>query len=132
MPEAVPNSTRARVVATPQQEIDRLSGLTPDGASGSNQEADPIAAALARSRAMRERIEAKQALKLPPDRAGAAPDAPRGSGITDRLRSLMDEAEKQSSTPTPDKSEEVVREIMERDRAARDRERSPDRGGPRR
>ena len=132
MPAPQPNSTRARVIATTQREIDSLSAPTPSGPSEANREVDPIAAALARSRAMRERIEAKQALQPPPDRADAAPDAPRASAVTDRLRSLMDEAEKQSSTPTPNKPEEVVREIMERDRATRDRERSPDRGGPKR
>ena len=132
MPAPQPNSTRARVAATPQREVDSRLDVIPAGPSDTDRDADPIAAALARSRAMREKLEAKRALQSEPDRAGSAPDAPRASGVTDRLRSLMEEAEKQSSTPTPNKPEEVVREIMERDRAARDRERSPDRGGPRR
>jgi Relaxase/Mobilisation nuclease domain len=132
MPAPQPNSTRARVAAPPQREVAIRLAITPAGASDNDRDADPIAAALARSRAMREKLEAKQALQGEPDRAGSAPDASRVLGVTDRLRSLMEEAEKQSSTPTPNKPEEVVREIMERDRAARDRERSPDRGGPRR
>ena len=132
MPAPQPNSTRARLIAIPQRKIVGLSAPTPSDPSDANREVDPIAAALARSRAMRERIEAKQALQPPQDRADAAPAAPRASGVTDRLRSLMDEAEKQSSAPTPNKPEEVVREIMERDRATRDRELSPHRGGPKR
>ena len=132
MPAPQPNSTRARVAAPPQQEVDISLTTISAGPSDTDRDADPIAAALARSRAMREKLEAKRALQSGPDRAGSAPDAPRASGVTDRLRSLMEEAEKQSSTPTPNKPEEVVREIMDRDRAARDRERSPDRGGPRR
>jgi hypothetical protein len=132
MPAPQPNSTRARVAATLPREVDSRLDVLPAGPSDNDRDADPIAAALARSRAMREKLEAKRALQGEPDRPDPAPDAPRASGVTNRLRSLMEEAEKQSSTPTPNKPEEVVREIMERDRAARDRERSPDRGGPRR
>ena len=132
MPAPQPNSTRARVAATPPREVDSRLDVTPGGPSNTDRDADPIAAALARSRAMREKLEAKRALQGEPHRPDPASDAPRASGVTDRLRSLMEEAEKQSSTPTPNKPEEVVREIMERDRAARDRERWPDRGGPRR
>lgn len=132
MPAPQPNSTRARVIATPQRETGRPSMQTSAGLSDLAREDDPIAAALARARAMREKLEAKQALQNAPDRSDSPRDAPRVPGATDRLRSLVEEADKQSSTPAPNKPEEVLREIMERDRAARDRERSPDRGGPRR
>jgi len=132
MPAPQPNSTRARVVATLHRELGSPSVKSLAVLSDSDREVDPIAAALARSCAMRGKLEAKQALQNPPDRADSSPDAPRASGVTDRLRSLMEEAEKQSSTPTPNTPEEVVREILERDRSARDRERLPDRGGPRR
>jgi hypothetical protein len=132
MPLPQPNSTRAREVATPQRQLDSSLAKSPTGLVETDRDADPIAAALARSRAMRERLEAKQALRYAPDRPEASADNTRASGVTDRLRLLMEEAERQTSAPTADKPEQVVREIMERDRAVRDRERAPDRGGPRR
>jgi hypothetical protein len=132
MPAPQPNSTRARIVTTRQPEIDSPSVRTPTGLSETDRGVDPIAAALARSRAMREKLAAKQVLQNAQDREDPSSYVSRTSGVSDRLRLLMEDAEKQSSTPTPNKPEEVVREIMERDRAARDRERSPDRGGPRR
>ncbi len=91
---------------------------------------DPIAAALERSRAMRQKLEAKQAFRERPDRAENTSRESRPSGVSDRLRSLMDEAERQSTAPAPSKPEEVLREILDRDRGVRDRERSPDRDGP--
>jgi hypothetical protein len=132
MPAPQPNSTRARGVATHQRDLDSSLLASPAGPVGTDRAADPIAAALERSRAMRERLEAKQALQSAPDRPDASPDTARASGVTDRLRLLMEEAERQSTAPTPDKPEQVVREIMERDRATRDRERSPDLEGPKR
>lgn len=93
---------------------------------------DPVAAALARARAMSEQIEARKAQTEPLDRPSADPDNDPQSGISDRLRALLEKANEQSSTAAPSKAEEVLRQIEERDRASRDRERSPDKGGPRR
>ncbi len=71
MPAPQPNSTRARVAATPQREVDSRLDVTPGGPSDTDRDADPIAAALARSRAMREKLEAKRALQGEPHRAGS-------------------------------------------------------------
>jgi hypothetical protein len=130
MPAPQPNSTREGVIAAPRREIDSRSPASPPGVSDINREDDPIAAALARSRAMREKLEAKQAFQREPDAADTRQNVRRVFGVTDRLQSLLEEAEKQSSTPTQNKLEDVLLEIKERDRAARDRERSLGREGP--
>lgn len=91
---------------------------------------DPITAALERSRVMRGKLEAKQALRASPERAEDMPHDARPSGVSERLRSLIAEAERQATAPTSSKPEEVLREILDRDRATRDRVRSPD--GPER
>ena len=93
---------------------------------------DPITAALERSRVMRGKLEAKQALRQNPDWTEDTPHEVRPSGVSERLRSLMAEAERQATTPSSSKPEEVLREILDRDRATLDRARSPDRGGPER
>lgn len=130
LPPPEPNSTRAMRLASPTRQRD---GAVVDGQTRTAV-ADPgldlIAAALERSRVMREKLEAKQALQGWSNRAEAAQHGHRPSGISDGLRSLMDEAVRQSTAPTPSKSEEVLREILDRDRAARERKRSPDRNGP--
>ena len=123
MPPPEPNSARGmRTVA---------SGRTPEGGK-SGVGPDRLAEAIARSRAMGEQIEANR------DRPGAAADLQgegeerRPSVVSDRLRSLMEDAGKTSSTAPPDTVEEILRRTQERDRAERERDRSPDKGGPRR
>lgn len=81
---------------------------------------------------MRGKLEAKQALRKSPERTEDTPHERRPSGVSERLRSFMDEAERQATAPTPSKPEEVLREILDRDCATLDRARSPDRGGPER
>ena len=129
LPPAEPNSARAMRAASPA----RARGPIIDGqtsAAVADPRPDPIAAALERSRVMRGKLEAKQALLERPDRAEDTPHERRPSVVTDRLRSLMDEAERQATAPMASKPEEVLREILDRDRATRDRERSLDRNGP--
>ncbi|MEG3178828.1 relaxase/mobilization nuclease domain-containing protein [Sphingomonas sp. RB3P16] len=129
LPPPEPNSARAVRWASPTRVRDGaiIDVQTRPAAAGIG--LDPIAAALERSRAMREKLEAKQVFQEKLDPAEDTPLERRPSGVSDRLRSLMDEAERQFTTPIPSKPEEVLREIMDRDRAARDRERSPDRDG---
>lgn len=86
---------------------------------------DPVGAALERARAMREQIEARKAQPDEPDRPSAVPEEGRQSGVSDRLRALVEKANEQSATAVPSKAEEILRQLQERDR-------SPDRGGPRR
>ncbi len=133
MPVPKPNSTRERVIAASQRGIESQPPTSSPQISDTDREADPIATALARSRAMRETLEAKRARQSVPDAAHTPQNVPGVSGVTDRLQSLAEEAERQSSNLTANnKPQEVLREVMERDRAARDRERSPSRGGPKR
>lgn len=93
---------------------------------------DPITAALTRARAMSEQIEARKAQTRPPDRPFTDQNNDWQSGVSDRLHAIRDKANEQSSTAAPNKAEETLRQIQERERANPERERSPDRGGPRR
>jgi hypothetical protein len=131
LPPPEPNSARAMRAASPS----RKRGAIVDARTRpavADPGPDPIAAALERSRGMRGKLEAKQALRESPDRAEDTPHERRPSGVSERLRSLMDEAERQTTAPTPSTPEDVLREILDRDRATLDRARSPDRGRPER
>lgn len=130
MPQPEANSARAVREAAFGREVHANAPYVEGRLLGAVPETDPIAAALERSRAMRDKIEAKRAVRAVPDRVESSPDERRTSGVSERLRSLMEESEKQTSSPTPSKADEVLREIMDRDRADRDRERSRDRDGP--
>jgi hypothetical protein len=93
-------------------------------------ERDVVAAALTRASAMRDRLEANRAL---PEGVGS-PRVEQAtepvSGVSERLRSLMEDAKRQSENAAPTKSDQVLRQTQERDR--HERERSADKGGPRR
>jgi hypothetical protein len=131
LPPPEPNSARAMRAGSPS----RTRGAIVDARTRpavADPGPDPIAAALERSRVLRGKLEAKQALRERPERTEDTPHERRPSGVSERLRSLMDEAERQATAPTPSKPEEVLREILDRDRATRDRVRSPDKGGPER
>jgi len=126
LPTPEPNSVRAVKDATASQdEIGR-------GAGKAGAEPDPLTAALARSRAMREQLEAGRNLPNVPDPQQAEAEGERPSGISDRLRSLMEESHQQSSAASPNKADEILRKTQERDPAQRDRDRSPDKDGPKR
>jgi hypothetical protein len=128
LPPPEPNSARAVRAASPSRTRDAIvdARTRPVADPG----LDPITAALERSRVMRGKLEAKQALRESPYRAEDMPHERRPSGVSERLRSLMDEAEREGTAPTPSKPQEVLREILDRDRATLDRARSPDRDGP--
>ena len=131
---AAPEPNSIRAARTPTFNRDEIEqGSTPDrGARDAGANADPLAAALARSRAMREQLDAVRDAPETPTRPQEEAEGERQSGISDRLRSLMNEAEKQSSDPAPSKADDILRGTQERDRAQRDRDRSPDKNGPRR
>ena len=98
----------------------------------SGTEPDRLAAALARSRAMREQLEANRDRLEVPVAAQAERGRERLSGVSDRLRLLMEDAGRPSSTAAPGKAEDILRQTQERERVERERDRSRDRGGPRR
>lgn len=132
MPTPEPNSIRAaRTPSFNRDEIEQGSTHDPS-ARDAGADADPLAAALARSRAMREQLDADRDAPEAPTRPQGEAEGERQSGISDRLRSLMDEAGRQSSGPSPNTADDILREMQERDRAQRDRDRSPDKNGPRR
>lgn len=126
LPTPEPNSVRAVKDASASQDA--------NGRDAGNTEAetDPLAAALARSRAMREQVQARRNLPDVPDRQQAEAEGELPSGISDRLRSLMEKSQQQSSAASPNKADEILRKTQERDRAQRDRDRSPDKNGPKR
>ncbi|USU03367.1 relaxase/mobilization nuclease domain-containing protein (plasmid) [Sphingomonadaceae bacterium OTU29LAMAA1] len=131
LPPPEPNSARAMRAASPS----RTRGAIVDARTRpavADPGPDPIAAALERSRVMRGKLEAKRFLQESPDRTEDTPHERRPSRVSERLRSLMDKAERQATVPSLSKPEEVLREIMDRDRSTRDHARSPDRSGPER
>ncbi len=131
LPPPEPNSARAMRAGSPSRtRIANVDARTRPAVAELGP--DPITAALERSRVMRGKLEAKQALRESSDRAEDTPHEHRPSRVSERLRSLMDKAERQATAPTPSKPEEVLREIMDRDRSTRDHARSPDRDGPER
>jgi hypothetical protein len=132
MPAPEPNSTRARIEAAPTLDAANAPVVLQEGIPAAGPVLDAVAAALARLHALREQLEARKPVKEGPDLADAPMDEHRVAGVSDRLRLLMDEARSQSFMQMPSEAEDVVREIMERDRAARDRERLPERDGPER
>ena len=95
---------------------------------------DPVAAALGRSRAMREQLDAKRDRPEHSARRQNVQGGERTSGVSERLRSLIDEANKPSVNAMPSKTDEILRQTQERERerARHERDRSPDKGGPRR
>ncbi len=124
LPAPEPNSVRAvkRAIAS-RDEIG-------PGAGKAGAESDPLAAAVAGSRAMREQVEASRDLPDAPERQQGEAEGERPSGISDRLRSLMEESKQQSSAASPNKADDILRKTQERDRAERDRDRSPKKDGP--
>lgn len=93
---------------------------------------DQVAAALARSKAMREQLEADRQLSEGTGRPQVEREGVRASGMSDRLRSLMEEANRQSENAAPSKTDEILQQTREYDRAQRGRDHSLDKGGPRR
>ena len=130
-----PNSLRAaRTADTDRAGEDRT---TPPLIPRKDAEADPVAAAITRSKAMRDRIEARRAQeRATPAVAGPRPErGPPDVALRDKGPPRDEEV-----TPPPgrkaDAVDEVVRQVLERNQAQRDRDldrdRNPDKGGPRR
>lgn len=132
MPAPEPNSARANRVAVIERDMNDPQLVSQKRETVANAPPDPVSAALARARAMREQIEAREARPDMPDRPAAAAEEEPQSGVSDRLRALVKKANEQTAPAGPSKPEEILRQIQERDRANREQERSPDRGGSRR
>ena len=96
-------------------------------------EADPVAAAIARSNAMRDRIEARRAeeraasIKVPPRPERGPPEAEPAERVPPN-------DEGRAPARKSDTFDEIARQVLERNQAQRDRDReqNPDKGGPRR
>lgn len=132
LPEPEPNSIRAAQAATAAHDArarsaaSERSGEVPVGS-------DVLAAALGRLKVAQERGGGERALPAGTDHSSAAPGGEHGSGLTDRLRALMEEADRRPASSSPDKTADILRQAQELDRAQRERnrERSPG-GGTRR
>ena len=136
MPAPEPNSLRAARTIENDRAGEARSTL--QATRGNDAKADPVASAISRSKAMRDRIEARRgeeraapAVRLrpqhePPDGAPGDKSAPKDEGVTP------------PPARSPDAFDEIVRQVLERNQAQRDRDsdrdrdRNPDRGGPRR
>ena len=125
MPAPEPNSLRAARTADHAREAGgRAVSKRPDKAAA---EPDALAASIARLKAATERSKASfDALKRHEERA-AETERVRQPGTSDRLRALMEEANRQPAAEPPDKVAEILRQVQERDRAHRDRERERER-----
>lgn len=131
LPEPEPNSVRAARI--PRAVRDAGNAATPSEQPGrAAGEPDVLTAALHRLRTAQERGEAGRHDREESVDRPAGADGARQPRVSDRLRGLMEEAERQSASEQPDKTAEILRQVEERDRAHRDRDRSPDKGGPRR
>ena len=128
-----PNSLRAaRTIETDRAgEARTMPRATLDIAA----EADPVADAIARSKAMRDRIEARRA----EERAAPPGDRPRPEREPPEVAPAdKDPLDYERGTPArkPDTFDEIVRQVLERNQTQRDRDRdreqNPDKAGPRR
>jgi hypothetical protein len=90
---------------------------------------DPVGAALARSRAMREMIDAK---KDDPVLAGGDSSDEKGAGVAERLQQLLDMEKQTPGGDTRPLIDETLRRVQERDREQKERDRGRDKGGPER
>lgn len=132
MAEPEPNSLRAaRTIDT-----DRASeGRGPTRTLGEDGDAATVAAALARSKAMRERVEARRngAPEEPPH-APERPDRGPSARPVDDVSRSKDEGVAPPAVRSPDSIDQTVRQVLERNQRQRDqdraRDRDPDKGGP--
>ena len=123
-----PQSLRAAKTLPPERSVVRDQGR--GTASEAGAATDPVVAALARSRAMRDRIEARLERDL--DRADtSAPRKPPPSLQVGPHRSSADDNPPMPAG-APDRIDAAMQRVQERerDRRDRDRDRSNDKGGP--
>ena len=135
LPAAEPNSLRAaRAIGI---DLDSAASPTPRSSIEKGAEVDPVAAAVARAKAVQDRIDARRVEErsatptarqrpqpAPPDRGPADAEQPKGEGVRPPL------------PRKPDGLNDIVRQVLDRNQVQRDRDRShdrdPDKGGPRR
>lgn len=130
LPDPEPFSLRAARDLSKEGAIDERS-FAP-GTRSSHAVPDPVAAAIARSNAMRVRIEARRMAER------SEPAGVRETAVTrpgeERVRSKDSAVDRPQTTGALDSVDEVMRQIRDRERARmareRERDRSPDRGGP--
>ena len=132
MAEPEPNSLRAaRAVDT-----DRTGeGMGPTRTPGKDGDADPVAAALARSNAMRDRIKGRR--EEPPTASQDTNTRPERGPPAEPIAEASQPKDAGVAPPavrSPDTVEETVRQVLERNQLQRDRDRARDRdptkGGP--
>lgn len=120
LPEPEPNSTRAaRHTGSAGDTIDRPAVLArPDQVPA---RPDVLAAALGRLKAAQER-EGGDGHGAERGSSATPPEPVSRSGISERLRYLMTEADRQSASEPTEDSTKPLREVQERDRGHQDRE----------
>jgi hypothetical protein len=92
---------------------------------------DPLSAALARSRDMREGIRSKEAPASTDDLNPVERKSRTGPDL-ERLRALLEQANQPHDQGASKPAEETLRRVQERDREQRERDRSRNRDGPER
>ncbi|RSV14874.1 hypothetical protein CA235_10130 [Sphingomonas sp. ABOLF] len=131
LPEPEPNSIRAVQTMV----VSREAGGRPASSGRFDTTAakpDDLEAALGRLRAARAPSEADRSTPLVSPHVSGGAEPARQPGLSDRLVALMEKAQDQSTTELPDKTADALRQVRERDRAHRERDRSPEKGSPRR
>lgn len=120
LPEPEPNSTRAvRDTGSARDPTGRSAGLARPGQVSAGP--DVLAAALDRLKAAQERGGGDMH-GFNGERSVTPPDPVSRSGISDRLRSLMTETDRQSASEPTDESAKLLREVQERNRRQQERE----------
>ena len=132
MAEPEPNSLRA---ARSVNAVRAGEGRGPTKTLEEDGDANTVGAALARSKAMRERVEGRRdGAPEEPQRAPERPD--RGPSVrpVDHASRSKDEGVAPPAIRSPDSIDETVRQVLERNQRQRDqdraRHREPDKGGP--
>lgn len=128
LPEPEPNSIRA--TRTMQ---DRREAEAPGRKGRRTSEQEALAAATAKLRAATERSRAGAPSRDEPEGRSPAGGRTDRSGAEDRPGTRLEPSGRHPAGQAPDAIADVLRQVQERDRAhrTRDRDRTPDRGGPR-
>lgn len=126
-----PNSTRSVQPVVADQDRASSRELAPQPGPEANM-IDRLTAALAGSRAMRQHLAAGPAMPKHEQQIPAEGHERRPLGKSERLRELVNEADKQAISSIAHDGDDALRQTQARDRAQHNRDRSRDKGGPRR
>ncbi|WP_246870398.1 relaxase/mobilization nuclease domain-containing protein [Novosphingobium sp. SG707] len=128
----VPEANSARATRVRDVSADPHERPLASSKSGSDVDTlDPLSAALARSRDMREGIRSKAAPASTDDLNPVERQSRTGPDL-ERLRALLDQANQSHDQGASKPAEETLRRVQERDREQRERDRSRNRDGPER